>query len=151
MDTSLDRIRAKIAEFENKIGDLRIAERELLALERTLTRGVKAPPSPKAKRISKATRSAQAPQSIGDAITEVLSRSGVLAFADIVKQLKASGRTIGNRSVSFSLQALRKQGLVKSANGGWALIKARAKSSSEAKPKTKAERKPIASNAAKAG
>ena len=33
MDTSLERIRAKIAELEAKLADLRIAERELLALE----------------------------------------------------------------------------------------------------------------------
>jgi hypothetical protein len=33
MDTSIKRIRAKIAELEAKLSNLRIAERELLALE----------------------------------------------------------------------------------------------------------------------
>jgi hypothetical protein len=33
MDTSIERIRAKIAEMEAKLSNLRIAERELLALE----------------------------------------------------------------------------------------------------------------------
>src|ERR1700720_950165 len=35
MDTSLERIRAKIAELETKLADLRITERELQALEKT--------------------------------------------------------------------------------------------------------------------
>ena len=34
MDTSLERIRAKIAELEAMIADLRIAEREIRALEK---------------------------------------------------------------------------------------------------------------------
>jgi hypothetical protein len=34
MDTSLERSLAKIAELEAKIGDLRIAEREIRALEK---------------------------------------------------------------------------------------------------------------------
>ena len=33
MDTSIERLHAKIAELETKIADLRIAERELLALD----------------------------------------------------------------------------------------------------------------------
>jgi DNA invertase Pin-like site-specific DNA recombinase len=38
MDTSLERIRAKIAELETKLADLRIAERELQALEKVPAR-----------------------------------------------------------------------------------------------------------------
>ena len=38
MDTSLERIRAKIAELEAKIADLRIAEREIRALEKLPSR-----------------------------------------------------------------------------------------------------------------
>ncbi len=43
MDTSLDRIRAKIAELEARLDSLKIAERELLQLEAPSTRTVSTP------------------------------------------------------------------------------------------------------------
>jgi hypothetical protein len=49
MDSSLERIRAKIAEFEVKLADLRIAERELMALERAPARKTTAPRTLKVK------------------------------------------------------------------------------------------------------
>jgi hypothetical protein len=39
----------------------------------------------------------------------------------------AAGREINKRSVSYSPQAMKKQGLVKSGDGKWMLRKARAK------------------------
>ncbi len=44
MDTSLDRIRAKITELEDKLTNLRITERELLELEGAPARKAPAPP-----------------------------------------------------------------------------------------------------------
>jgi len=81
MDTSIERIRAKIAELEAKLSNLRIAQ--------------------------------------------VLGEHGALPVAEIAGQIKAAGRDVGKRSVSHSLQAMKKQGLVKSGNGRWMLSKAR--------------------------
>ena len=53
MDTSLERIRAKIAELEAKIADLRIAEREIRALEKLPSRKTRPGPGPKPKRKGK--------------------------------------------------------------------------------------------------
>jgi hypothetical protein len=72
MGTSIDRIRAKIAELEATVADLRIAERELEALD--------APPAPRAnpKAMARANRkpktddASKAPQTVGAAIAEVL-------------------------------------------------------------------------------
>ncbi|WOJ88543.1 winged-helix domain-containing protein [Methylocapsa polymorpha] len=135
MDTALERIHAKIAELEAKIGDLRIAERELQALDKISARptrpgsepkarrkpGPKATPKPKLRGKPKASAPAEAHQTIGAAIAEVLDQHGALSAADIAERIKATGRDISNRTVSFSLQALKKRGLVKSADGKWTL------------------------------
>ena len=74
MKTSIDRIRAKIADLEARITDLRIAERELEALDTT--------PAPQGKLKAKAKRkqathnASEARQTVGAAITEVLNRTG---------------------------------------------------------------------------
>jgi hypothetical protein len=47
METSLERIRAKIIELEAKIADLRIAEREIKALEELPARKIRPAPGPK--------------------------------------------------------------------------------------------------------
>jgi len=44
--------------------------------------------------------------------------------AQIAEHIRATGRDISNRTVSFSLQSLKKRGLAKSADGKWALPKA---------------------------
>ena len=69
MKTSIDRIRAKIADLEARIADLRIAERELEALETA--------PAPRGKLKAKAKRkpathnASEARQTVGAAITEL--------------------------------------------------------------------------------
>ena len=65
MDTSIERIRAKIAEMEAKLSNLRIAERELLALETAPAPRTKAAPRLK-KRKPKANRPSPARQTIAD-------------------------------------------------------------------------------------
>jgi hypothetical protein len=127
MDTSIERIRVKIAEMEAKLSNLRIAERELLALETAPAPRTKAAPRLKPKRKPKANRPSPARQTIGAAIAQVLGEHGALPVAEIAGQIKAAGRDIGKRSVSHSLQAMKKQGLVKSGNGRWMLSKARAR------------------------
>src|SRR5580704_14884910 len=113
MDTSLERIRAKIAELEAKIADLRIAERKIRALEKLPSRktrpGPGPKPKPKPKRKPEASNQAEVRQTIGSAIAE---------------HIRATGPDISNRTVSFSLQSLKKRGLAKSADGKWALPKA---------------------------
>ena len=131
MDTSLERIRAKIAELETKITDLRIAERELQALEKVSAPKAKAAPrsapKPKGKRKPEAAGEVAPHKTIGAAITEVLDQHGSLSAAEIAEHVKAAGRDITNRTVSFALQALKKRGLAKSAEGKSIPAKARSK------------------------
>src|SRR5580693_780440 len=130
MDISLEHIRAKIIELEAKIADLRIAEREIRALEKLPARktrpapGPKPKPKPKRKRKPEASNQAEARQTIGSAIADVLGREGALSAAEIAEHIRATGRDISNRTVSFSLQSLKKRGLAKSADGKWTLRKA---------------------------
>lgn len=145
MDTSLERIHAKVAELETKIADLRIAERELLALDESSARqtkaaskpmpqdkpkqkpGPKATVQPKLRGKPKASEPAEGRQTIGAAIAEVLVEHGALSAAEIAERVKATGRDITNRTVSFALQALKKRGLAKNKDGKWT-PKARARS-----------------------
>jgi hypothetical protein len=121
--TTLERIRAKIAELEAKLADLRIAERELLALEKLSARNTRTVPGPKRK--PKASDQKEARHTIGAAIADVLGQHGALSSTEIAGHIRTTGRDINNRAVSFSLQALKKRGLVKSADGKWALPKVR--------------------------
>ena len=130
MDTSLERIRAKIAEMDAKIADLRIAEREIQALEKLPARktrpapGPKPKPKPKPKLKPEASNQAEARQTIGSAIADVLGQQGALSAGEIAEHIRTTGRDISNRTVSYSLQSLKKRGLAKSADGKWALPKA---------------------------
>ena len=133
VDRSLELIRAKIAEVEAKIANLRIAERELLALEGSSTRQTKTASAPKPKRkpgpkaIRKPEASGEARQTIGAAITAVLNQHGALSAGEIAEQIIATGRHIHNRTVSFALQALKKRGLAKNIDGKWMPLKARSR------------------------
>jgi hypothetical protein len=150
MDTSLERIRTKISELEAKITDLRTAERELQALEgqqgrRTRAAAAPAPKpkrgrrpkgapvaaepkgaaEPKAKAAPKAKGAPRSGQTIGAAILESLDQQGSVSAAEIAEHIKASGRDISNRTVSFALQALKKRGLAKNTDGKWSHLKGR--------------------------
>jgi hypothetical protein len=125
MKTSIDRIRAKIAELEARIADLRIAERELEALD--------AAPAPRGKSKAKAKRKSttddatMAPQTVGAAITDVLSRSGALPLALLAKQMSAAGREVSGGTLSNTLQKMKKHGAVTNGGGKWMLPKTRAR------------------------
>ncbi len=132
---SIELIRTKIAELEAKIADLRTTERELLALGSAPAARAKAGPAsaPAAapaprKRGRPATKAAPAGprQTIGAAIAEVLGLHGPLEVAEIADRIQSTGRDINRRTVSYSLQAMKKQGLVKAGDGKWGLSKARA-------------------------
>lgn len=142
MDTSLERIRAKIADLEQKIADLRIAERELNALSGSPAAKPRntAASSPAAAEPTQATAPTtprrgrrKAPgdtgprQTIGASIAEVLEAHGPLPATEISEKIKESGRDITNRMVSFALQAMKKRNLVKNADGKWAVVKPRGK------------------------
>ena len=99
MDTSLERIRAKIAEMVAKIADLRIAEREIRALERLPSRKTRPGSGPKPKRKPEASNQAEARQTIGSAIADVLGQQGALSAAEIAEHVRATGRDISNRTV----------------------------------------------------
>jgi len=148
MDTSLERIREKIGELEEKLANLRIAEREIQALEKSSAQKEKVParktkaPARKTKAPARKTKTPPAeaiktevhesgepgtPQTIVAAITGTLSQHGPLSAANIAEQIVATGREVNNRAISFSLQALKKRGVVKNADGVWSLLKGRAK------------------------
>lgn len=125
MNTAVERIRAKITELETKIGDLRIAEKELLALGfgREVREKAERRPKPMREKKPKTRRVAGFGKTIGGAIVDVLSAQGGLLASDIAERVQAEGRAIDNRQVSFALQVLKKQGAVKGAKGKWSLTK----------------------------
>jgi DNA-binding transcriptional ArsR family regulator len=142
MDTALERIRAKITDLEAKISDLRIAERELQALDRSGVVTTRKPrkaraireAAPKAKPAATPGRkrgpravsaSGEPRQTIGGAVLEALTQHGALPVAEIADQIQAAGKDINRRAISFTLQALKKRGLVKSADGRWSAAKGR--------------------------
>lgn len=125
METSIDRIRAKIAELEARIADLRIAERELEALD--AAPALRTKPKAKAKRKPTTDDASKAPQTVGAAIAEVLSRNGALPLAELAEQMRTAGREVSARTLSNTLQTMKKRGMVKSGGGKWMLQKVRAK------------------------
>ncbi|MGC2222258.1 MAG: hypothetical protein WA624_07780 [Methylocella sp.] len=122
MKTSIDRIRAKIAELEARIADLRIAERELKALDAAPAPRMK--PKARAKRKPKTNDSSKAPQTVGAAIAEVLNRSGALSLAELADQMRTAGREVSRGTLSNTIQIMKKRGAVKSVDGKWMLPKA---------------------------
>jgi hypothetical protein len=125
MDTALEHIRAKIHELEGKLVDLKITERELLKLDKAPAqkpRKIIEPISePELQGEADSTHSAVPKQSMSATIKDVLARHGALSVKGISEQIAASGAVITNRAISFALQAMKKRGLVKSANGEWKL------------------------------
>ena len=128
MNTSIDRIRAKIADLEARIADLHIAERELEALDTA--------PAPwgklkaKAKRKSATHNASEVRQTVGTAIAEILTRTGALPLAELAEQITAAGREVSGGTLSNTLQTMKKRGAVKSAGGKWMLPETRAKRAS---------------------
>jgi hypothetical protein len=125
MNTSIDRIRAKIADLEARIADLHIAERELEALDAgpILRTKLKA----KAKRKSATHNESEARQTIGTAIADILTRTGALPLAELAEQITAAGREVSGGTLSNTLQTMKKRGAVKSGGGKWMLPKTRTK------------------------
>jgi hypothetical protein len=136
MDDALEQIRLKITELEAKLSDLHTTERELSALERReLQRaGVaskrSAKPGPKAKPVVEETSEKR--QTVGGAVTEVLTGHDPMTVGEIANAVIASGRPIDNRAISFALQALKKRGLVKGVDGKWTVQKTRANKKAQA-------------------
>jgi hypothetical protein len=140
METSLELIRFKISELEARIANLHIAERELLALDKRPVQQDKRPvqqakAAPKAKsksgRQPKQKPEISAPaekiQTMSAAVSQVLAEHEPLAVAEIAGFITATGRDAENRAISFTLQALKKRGLVKNVDGKWTAAKVRSK------------------------
>ena len=119
-------IRAKIAELEANIADLRIAQlhsgarKASLAEDKTWT-------GQSQNEVKASNQARRARPSGRSAIADILGRRGALSAAEIAEHIRATGRDISNRTVSFSLQSLKKRGLAKSADGKWTLRKARSR------------------------
>jgi hypothetical protein len=128
MKTSIDRIRTKIADLEARIADLRIAERELEALDAAPVLRTKS--NAKAKRKPATHNASEARQTVGAAITEVLNRTGALPLAELAEQITAAGREVSSGTLSNTLQTMKKRGAVTSGGGEWMLPKTRAKRAS---------------------
>ena len=86
MDTSLERIRAKIA-------DLRLAEREIRALEKLPSRKTRPGPGPKRKLKPEASNQAEARETTGSAIADVLGQQGALSAAEIAEHIGRQAET----------------------------------------------------------
>jgi hypothetical protein len=125
METSIDRIRVKIAELEARIADLRIAERELEALDTAPAPRMK--PRAKTKRKLTTGDALKAPQTVGAVIAEVLSRNGALPLAELAEQMRTAGREVSAGTLSNTLQTMKKRGMVKSGGGKWMLPKVRSR------------------------
>jgi hypothetical protein len=119
---SLTQIRAQIAELETKIANLRIAEREVEALEPASQR--RATPKAKVAQKPKPESVAKTQQTVGDAIIEVLGRNASLPLADIAEEISKAGRDVRIGTVSTTLGRLQSRGIVKSGGGIWKLAKA---------------------------
>ncbi len=124
-DVSLEQIRTKIAELETKIADLRTTERELLALRAAPASRAKVALEPSLRsKPSWAWSTATGPRkTIGLAIAEILGSHGPLKVAEIADRIQSTGRDINRRTVAYSLQAMKKRGLVSAADGRWGLAK----------------------------
>lgn len=110
MDISLERIRAKIVELEAKLSDLRIVERELESLEKHSARKTRIAPGPKPKRKPEATDQAEARQTIGAAIADILGQHSALSVAEIAEYIKATGQVSATSQLgSSSLCVLDRQ------------------------------------------
>jgi hypothetical protein len=127
MPNSLELIRVKIAELEAKLADLRIAERELVALEPKLARKSPTPRAPEPKPARPKEIASPARQTVSSGIAGVLSVHRALPAIEIAEYIKGTGREIGMRTTSHSLQALKKRGRVRIRGGKWTLLKARSK------------------------
>jgi hypothetical protein len=79
---------------------------------------------------SKTDAAAEAPRTVGAAITDVLSRKGALPLAELAEQIRVAGREVSGGALSNTLQTMKKRGAVKSGGGKWMLPKARAKRAS---------------------
>jgi hypothetical protein len=125
MKKSIKHLRAKITELEARIADLRIAKRELETLDATPAPRTK--PKAKAKRKSATHNPSEARQTVGAAITEVLTRTGALPLAELAEQLRTAEREVSSGTLSNTLQVMKNRGAVKSSGGKWMLPKTRAK------------------------
>jgi len=131
LETSLERIRARIAKLENSLINLRITESEIYALEGAPTKTDKVQAEPPRKRgrkpkvVTSEAAESGAELSISATIKSLLKQNGPLSVKAMAAHIATAGRDINNRSLSFTLQALKKQGFVRSVAGEWKLLQRR--------------------------
>jgi hypothetical protein len=96
MPNSLELIRVKIAELEAKLADLRIAERELVALEPAPARKTTKPWVAKVKATRTEKFASPARPTISAAIADVLNAHGALPAAEIAEHIEAGGERLAS-------------------------------------------------------
>jgi len=103
MANTLDKIREAIAEHEEKLGDLRAAEKVVVALEGRL----------QSLRISGKDGNQTMPerQTVGAAIMTALS-DGQKNLGAILEHVNATGKNVNDQSISSALQILKKKNLI---------------------------------------
>ena len=103
MANTLDKIRAAIAEHEEKLAELRAAEKVVNALDN----------KPQTLRILETVSSPETMprQTVGAAIMATLS-DGPQNLATILERVNATGKSVTDQSISSALQILKKKNLV---------------------------------------
>jgi len=103
MANTLDKIRAAIAEHEEKLGELRAAEKVVKALDNK-------PESPK---IAEKDRSQETTsrQTVGASVMAALS-DGPQNLGTILERVNATGKNATDQSISSALQILKRKNLV---------------------------------------
>jgi len=114
METTLDKIRAAIAEHEEKLVELRAAEKVVAAIDKPRSPEISEKDSyqdryPSAS-YSKQQETAQR-QTVGALVMSVIAREP-LNLGTILERVRASGKDVTDQSISSALQILKKKNLV---------------------------------------
>lgn len=116
-DNALALIQAKIVQLEEKLNDLKSTEKELRKLSgASARRTMSAPPTKRSKITSDVAAPADGPTSTIGTIRAFLGDNGPSSARAIRGATGLEGRAI-----SFTLQALKRQGEVKMKDGEWSL------------------------------
>jgi len=121
VEEQLTRIGLRIAATEEKLHRLRITERTLLDLLRDAPARAGSP-IPAAQQMPGIRQFAsQKRLSIPGLIVEALSQQQPLSVPQLSDHIARRGKKATNRAISFSLQALKRRGLLRSSDGEWRL------------------------------
>ena len=115
MANTLDKIRAAIAEHEEKLGELRAAEKVVAAIEPSavvISPGLSVAINPSTQMAAMHQLNKTTPrQTVGALVMSVIAREP-LNLGTILERVRATGKNVTDQSISSALQVLKKKGLV---------------------------------------